>query len=83
MNKLLNNEKIKKIYDDNITDYNSKEQKKLDKKDPMTFTIEECIIYLNYLWHLEGTGIATGIILKRLEDNRYLFTLGRLYTLLD
>ena len=80
---LLNNKKYKKIYDDNISNYNKKALKALDKKDPFTFTLEECIIYLNYLWHLEGTGLASGIILKRLEDNRYIFTLGKLSSLIE
>ena len=81
--KILNNAKFKKIYDDNISNFDIKAQKKLEKKDPLTFTLEECIIYFNYLWHLEGTGLASGIILKRIEDNRYMFTLGKLYNLID
>lgn len=78
---VLNDENIKRIYDENISNYNSKAQKALDKKDPLTFTLAECIIYLNWLWHLEGSGKMVGIILKRIEDNRYLYTLKRLYDL--
>lgn len=78
---VLNDENIKRIYDENISNYDSKAQKALDKKDPLTFTLAECIIYLNWLWHLEGSGKMVGIILKRIEDNRYLYTLKRLYDL--
>lgn len=80
---VLNDDNIKNIYNENISNYNSKKQKELDKKDPLTFTIEECIIYLNWLWQLEETEKNSGIILKRIEDNRYLYTLKRLYDLFE
>lgn len=80
---VLNDDNIKRIYDENISNYDSKAQKALEKKDPLTFTLAECIIYLNWLWHLEGSGKMIGIILKRIEDNRYIYTLKRLYDLFN
>jgi len=82
--KVLNDEKIKKVYDENISNYDSKSKKELiQKKDPLKFTFEESIIYINWLWHLEGSGLATGIILKHIENLKYIYALKILYDSLD
>ena len=81
--KVLNDERLKKVYDENISNYDSKAKKELiQKKDPLTFTFVESVIYVNWLWHLES-GMATGIILKRIEDLKYLYALKIMYDSID
>ena len=39
------------------------------------YNIDECILCLNHLWHMEGSGLAGGIILKEIESGRYIYLL--------
>lgn len=76
---ILNDETIKKIFDDNIEKYTFDLKKKLDQEmEPESFSLEECIIYFNWLWHLEA-GRAVGIVSKRIKEGKYLRALKRFY----
>lgn len=80
--KVLDDEKIRKIYDDNIQNYSYDMKKELDQKtDPDTYSLIDCIIYFNWIWHLES-GIAVGIVMRRIKEGKYIKALRRLYELI-
>lgn len=54
----------------------------IKEKDPEEFTYDDCIIYFDYLWHLEA-GQAVGIVKKELENGRYSKALKRLAKIID
>lgn len=72
---ILQSDKYKTIFDDNIEFYSYMEKKELDQKiNPEQYTLIDCIIVLNWIWHVEA-GIAVGTIMKKLKDGSYLKTL--------
>ena len=82
--KVINDDKLHKVYEEKILNYNSKEKKELiEKKDPLKFNYVESIVYINWLWHLEGTGLATGIVLNHIKNMKYLYALKVLYDSMD
>ena len=38
----------------------------------------ECIVYLNWLWHIDGSGILTGIIYTKIKNGKYILLLERI-----
>ena len=79
---ILKEPEIWQIYLDNKDNYSYDDKKKLDQKtDPSTYSLEDCIVYFNWIWYLES-GIATGIVGKRIEEGKYLKALERFYELL-
>ncbi|MGM9877606.1 MAG: hypothetical protein ACI33S_03055 [Bacilli bacterium] len=70
--KILEYEKYKTIFYDNIKFYSYKEKKELDQKiDPEQYTLVDCVIVLNWIWHVESS-IAVGNIMKKLRNGSYL-----------
>lgn len=47
-------------------------------EDISSLDMAECIIYLDWLWHVDGSGIATGMIYKKIKSGRYALLLERL-----
>ena len=39
--------------------------------------IVECIIYLDWLWYGDGSGIATGMVYKKIKSGKYTLLLER------
>ena len=77
--KILEDDDIRKIYDENISNYSYDSKKELDQKtDPESYSLVDCIIYFNWVWHLES-GIAVGIVKKRIDEGKYLKVLKKLY----
>ena len=73
--KILESTKYRAIFDDNIESYSYADKKKLDQNtDPEQYTLIDCVIVLNWIWHVEA-GIAVGTIMKKLKDGSYLKTL--------
>ena len=73
--KILEFEKYRTIFDDNIEFYSYMEKKELDQKtDPEQYTLVDCVIVLNWIWHVEAS-LAVGTIMKKLKDGSYLKTL--------
>ena len=73
--KILESAKYRAIFDDNIESYSYADKKKLDQNtDPEQYTLIDCVIVLNWIWHVEA-GIAVGTIMKKLKDGSYLKTL--------
>lgn len=74
----LSFEDINKIYEDNISKYDYESKKRLDQKsNPSDFSLIDCIIYFNWIWHIEGSGIAGGIINSRINNGNYLLALKK------
>ena len=72
---ILESAKYRAIFDDNIESYSYADKKKLDQNtDPEQYTLIDCVIVLNWIWHVEA-GIAVGTIMKKLKDGSYLKTL--------
>ncbi len=70
--KILESEKYKKIYDDNIESYSFADKKELDQKtDPEQYTLIDCVIVLNWIWYVESS-LAVGTIVKKLKNGSYL-----------
>jgi hypothetical protein len=79
--KVLDDERIRKIFDDNCSKYSYDIKKELDqKKEPESYSLIDCVMYFNWIWHLEA-GIAVGIVLKRIKEGKYLRALKRFYEL--
>lgn len=71
--KILSESEYRNIFGQSIAHYSYNYKKYLEKVvDPDEYTFEECIIYFNWLWHVEGTGLSSGIIMKRIEQGKYL-----------
>lgn len=70
---ILENQKFNNIK--NINFNNIKE------KDINAYTLNECISYLNYIWHIEAT-ICPGIVMKKIKTGDYLKCIHRLKNLL-
>lgn len=78
--KILNDDSIRKIYDENIDNYTYNDKKELDqKRNPKSYSLVDCVIYFYWVWHLDGSGIASGIIFRRIKEGKYLEALKRLY----
>lgn len=79
--KILKEKDYNELYIQNFDDY---DKKYLEQQvDPSTYSLVECIIYFNWLWYVEGSGLATGIIGGRIRDGRYLKALKRFKEILE
>lgn len=77
---LLQIDEYRKMYEDNFELYNKKELEQ--KKDPETYSLIECIVYFNWVWHIEGSGLVSGIVKSRIENGKYLKALKQLKKLI-
>ena len=68
------------MYEDNLILYNKKELEQ--NKDPDTYSLIECIVYFNWVWHVEGSRLAVGLIMMRIKNGKYLKTLKQLRKLI-
>ena len=72
---ILRADEFKKIFDENIEEYTFDDKKRLDQQtDPETYNLIDCVIVLNWIWHVEN-GIAVGTIAKKINNGTYLKTL--------
>lgn len=78
---ILDDEEYRNMYNENSGKY---DKKNLEQNvDPSTYDLIECIIYFNWVWHVEGSGMASGIIKRRIEQGIYLNALKRFKELLS
>ena len=70
---ILKNQEFKNIKNINYND--------IKEKDINLYTLDECISYLNYIWHIEAT-ICPGIVMKKIKTGDYLKCIHRLKKLL-
>lgn len=78
---ILNDEEYRDIYNENMGKY---DKRNLEQNiDPDEYTMIECIVYFNWVWHVDGSGMATGLIKRRIEQGIYLKALKRFRKLLD
>jgi len=78
--KLLNLDEYENIYGENHMFYNEKELEK--NKDAETYSLIECIVYFNYIWHVDGSCLASGLVENRIKNGKYLKVLKQLKKLL-
>ena len=80
--KILDDDYIRNIYNENIGEYNYDSKKELDQNtEPESYSLVDCGIYFNWIWHLES-GIAVGIVKRRIEEGKYLRALKKFYELI-
>jgi len=77
---LLQIDEYRKMYEDNSILYNKKELEQ--NKDPDTYSLIECIVYFNWVWHVEGSRLAVGLIMMRIRNGKYLKALKQLRKLI-
>lgn len=64
--------------------YSYDKKRDLEKNiDPESYSLIDCVVYFDWVWHVEGSGLATGIIKKNLENGNYLKALKRFKTLME
>src|SRR5574344_1404095 len=57
---VLDDKDYRDIYNENIGKY---DKRNLEQNvDPDEYTLIECIVYFNWVWHADGSGMATGLI---------------------
>lgn len=78
---ILNDEEYRDIYNENMGKY---DKRNLEQNiDPDEYTMIECIVYFNWVWHVDGSGMATGLIGRRIKEGKYLKALKRFKTLIE
>lgn len=80
---LLNHKDINKIFIKSLDEYSFDRKKELEKNtDPEKYDLIDCVVYFNFIWHLEGSGISSGIVNNRIEQGKYLRALKQFKSLL-
>lgn len=81
--KVLELDEFRKMFYNNINNYSYDDKNKLEReKNPEEYSLIDCVIVLNWIWHVES-GIGTGIIVSKLKNGSYLKTIVRFKSLLE
>ena len=72
ISKILDTSYFQNVLDENYSTYKISGKNLNNIEDISSFSLMECIVYLNWLWHIDGSGILTGIIYTKIK--KYLCT---------
>lgn len=78
ISKILDTSYFQNVLDENYSTYKISGKNLNNIEDISSFSLMECIVYLNWLWHIEGSGILTGIIYTKIKNGKYILLLERI-----
>ena len=78
ISKILDTSYFQNVLDENYSTYKISGKNLNNIEDISSFSLMECIVYLNWLWHIDGSGILTGIIYTKIKNGKYILLLERI-----
>ena len=78
ISKILDTSYFQNVLDENYSTYKISGKNLNNIEDISSFSLMECIVYLNWLWHIDGSGILTGIIYTKIKNGKYILLLERM-----
>ena len=78
ISKILDTSYFQNDLDENYSAYKISGKNLNNIEDISSFSLMECIVYLNWLWHIDGSGILTGIIYTKIKNGKYILLLERI-----
>ena len=78
ISKILDTSYSQNVLDENYSTYKISGKNLNNIEDISSFFFFECIVYLNWLWHIDGLGILTGIIYTKIKNGKYILLLERI-----
>ena len=78
ISKILDTSYFQNVLDENYSTYKISGKNLNNIEDISSFSLMECIVYLNWLWHIDGSGILTGIIYTKIKNGKYMLLLERI-----
>ena len=78
ISKILDTSYFQNVLDENYSAYKISGKNLNNIEDISSFSLMECIVYLNWLWHIDGSGILTGIIYTKIKNGKYILLLERI-----
>ena len=78
ISKILDTSYFQNVLDKNYSTYKISGKNLNNIEDISSFSLMECIVYLNWLWHIDGSGILTGIIYTKIKNGKYILLLERI-----
>ena len=78
ISKILDTSYFQNVLDENYSTYKISGKNLNNIEDISSFSLMECIVYLNWLWHIDGLGILTGIIYTKIKNGKYILLLERI-----
>ena len=78
ISKILDTSYFQNVLDENYSTYKISGKNLNNIEDISSFSLMECIVYLNWLWHIDGSGILTGIIYTKIKHGKYILLLERI-----
>ena len=78
ISKILDTSYFQNVLDENYSTYKISGKDLNNIEDISSFSLMECIVYLNWLWHIDGSGILTGIIYTKIKNGKYILLLERI-----
>ena len=78
ISKILDTSYFQNVLDENYSTYKISGKNLNNIEDISSCSLMECIVYLNWLWHIDGSGILTGIIYTKIKNGKYILLLERI-----